>query len=206
MGTFMTRPANQDARRKILNVASTLFFSRGFYRVTISELVAELRTSKSTIYQHFSSKEAIVEGLLDEFNAEVDNTLKVIITDDTRDFQSKLEGITAHTCRMLSRVRRPFFKDLRIHTPQLWERYETARMNRLDRFYRGLFEDGKKQDIIRKDVDTDFLLLLYSKLTEVLIEPNALDNFSYSNKMAYEMITRVFLEGTLTDGEKGRKR
>jgi AcrR family transcriptional regulator len=198
----MPRPANKDIRTKILNVASTLFFNRGFSRVTISELVDELRTSKSTIYQNFVSKEAIVEVLLDEFNAEVDNKLREIVADDSKDFQNKFEEVTAHTCRMLSRVRRPFFKDLRIHTPELWQRYEKARLKRLDKFYRALFRAGKDQGIIRKDIDINFLLLLYTKLTEVLIEPDSLDNFSYSNKMAYKMISKTFLEGAMADGRK----
>lgn len=199
----MSRPANKKVREKILYVAANIFFKNGFYKVSISELVRELRTSKSTIYKYFNSKDAIVEALLDEFNAEVDRKLQQIVTDERSDFRKKLEAVTAHTCQMLSRVQRPFFKDLRIHTPTLWDRYEKARKRRLNRFYRSLFMEGKNQDLIRKDINIDFMLLLYTKMTEVLISPNSLDNFPFSNKAAYKMITRLFLEGALAD--KGKK-
>jgi hypothetical protein len=75
-------------------------------------------------------------------------------------------------------------------------------LKRLDKFYRALFRAGKDQGIIRKDIDINFLLLLYTKLTELLIEPDSLDNFSYSNKMAYKMISKTFLEGAMADGRK----
>ncbi|MGD9366950.1 MAG: TetR/AcrR family transcriptional regulator [Desulfobacteraceae bacterium] len=198
----MPRPPNKNVRQKILSAAADIFFTDGFQKVTISDLVTTLRTSKSTIYKYFRSKEAVVEALMDEFNEQVDDKLHCIVMDKSADFRKKLEEVTAYTCQVLTRVQRPFFNDLRIHTPQLWRRYEKARERRLDKYYRFLFAEGVQQQLIRDDIHIDFVLMLYTKMTEVLIDTNALNNFPFTTQQAYEMITCLFLEGALTKNGK----
>ena len=51
-------PRSSNLRERILKIAGEQFLSQGFYKVSIDSLVAELRTSKSSIYKFFSSKES----------------------------------------------------------------------------------------------------------------------------------------------------
>ena len=198
----MPRPRLKNIRQRILNAAATKFFKSGFYKISIDELVAELRTSKSTIYQQFASKEEIVGVLLFNLNKEVDSQLQSIISDNSKNIKKKIEAVTEYTGRILSRVHPNFFNDLRIHTPELWAEYERARSRRLDRFYGALIKQGIEQGIFRDDLDEEFVLLMYTKLTEILIKPSFLQNLSVSTVEANKFITKLFLEGVLTD--KGR--
>lgn len=199
----MPRPKSKNTRQRILNTAASRFFESGFYKVSIDDLVAELRTSKSTIYLAFSSKEEIIKTVLLDLNREIDGRLESILSDNDLNYKEKFEAVTAYTGRVLSRVSKSFFRDLRIHAQDLWEIYEQARKRRLNRIYRPLIMQGMKQGILRNDVDGDFLLVVYTKMMEILIEPALFQDLSISSVNAHRSISRLFFEGALTD--KGRK-
>ncbi|MEJ2544863.1 MAG: TetR/AcrR family transcriptional regulator, partial [Calditrichaceae bacterium] len=165
---------SSKTRKRILYSASKKFFKYGFYKVSMDSLVAELRTSKSTIYKYFPTKEDLVKAVLEEINSEINTNLESIIVDTTKNFQEKLIAITQFTGKILIKVSQEFLTDLHRQTPDLWEYYQTMRLNRLENLYGRLFKNGVVEGIIRQDVHLDFLLLIYTKLTELTVEPDAL--------------------------------
>ena len=193
----MARPINQHAKQNIIDTAATLFFERGFYKVSVDELVAELRISKGTIYRHFANKEEIVEAVLAQFNERRNAELEAIVRDATLGFSAKLERVTAATGQVLSQINERFYDDLRIHYPRLWQQYEQARDWRLDNYYRPMFEQGIAQGILRSDWSLPFLLLTYRKLTEIVIRPKSLDTLPITRSDAYKQVTQLFLEGAM---------
>ena len=194
----MPRPKSQNTAQRILDTAADKFFAYGFYKISIDDLVAELRTSKSTIYSHFASKDALVEAVLEQFNRQIEHGLESIISHPKHNFKEKLAAVTEMTGRLLSQVGEAFWQDLKIHTPELWEAYQARRVQRLQNFYGALLKQGVAQGILRPDIDLDFMLLMYTKLTEIVIQPALLQTMSISNVEAYQHITQLFLEGTLT--------
>jgi TetR/AcrR family transcriptional repressor of mexJK operon len=62
-------------RRDLLNTAADMFLARGYDRVTLDEIVAEVGGSKSNIYKHFHGKEglfiAAVENLCSEISGAI---------------------------------------------------------------------------------------------------------------------------------------
>ncbi|MCB2204482.1 TetR/AcrR family transcriptional regulator [bacterium] len=194
--------SSDHTRNRILAAASQRFFRHGFYRVSMDSLVAEVRTSKSTIYKYFPSKEDLVQAVLEEINREINETLEAIVTDGTRNFQEKLTAVTRFTGSILTKVSEEFLTDLRMHTPELWDVYQSMRQDRLDNLYGRLFRDGIDEGIIRSDMELDFILLVYTKLTELAVQPEALSASPLSNIDAYAGLTTLFLEGALTGRSK----
>jgi len=192
----MARPRKTNMRQRILDVAGEKFYQFGFSKVSVDELVAELRTSKSMIYRHFSSKEAIVRALLDHINNEINRKLESVVNDDSRSFSEKLDAITMFTGQVLSKVGKPFLDDLRTQTPELWDDYLEMRRQRLDDYYLHLMDRGIKEGVLRHDIDKEFLLLVYTKLTEIVVNPEQFQHLPVSNPQAYKWISSIFLEGT----------
>ncbi len=188
----MTRPSDPHMQPRILQVAREQFFTRGFYKVSVDDLIAELRASKATIYRHFASKQAIVQAVLVQFNSERNAALAAIVENETLDFSAKLERVTAVSAESLTQINDRFYDDLRIHYPALWSDYQDARQFRLDTFYRRLFEEGIAQGVLRNDVPVDFMLLAYTKLTELVIRPK---NLPTSLADAYKLTTQLFIQG-----------
>lgn len=53
-----------NARERILETASRLFFKRGYSEVGINEIIEEAETAKASFYQYYPSKEALCEAWL----------------------------------------------------------------------------------------------------------------------------------------------
>ena len=77
MGLLERRGKEKDNRRKnILKSARSLFFTKGFTKVTVDEIAKSSELGKGSIYLYFNSKEEIYAQILlndiDTFNEKVD--------------------------------------------------------------------------------------------------------------------------------------
>ncbi|MCB0218353.1 MAG: TetR/AcrR family transcriptional regulator [Chrysiogenetes bacterium] len=61
-----TSPDDAPSRARILETAGRLFARKGYAATSVDEVAAEARTSKSSIYWHFKSKEDILLAVLTE--------------------------------------------------------------------------------------------------------------------------------------------
>jgi len=59
----MSEPA-PSARERILQTASRLFYERGIRAVGVDTVVAEADVAKTTLYQHFKTKDDLIEAYL----------------------------------------------------------------------------------------------------------------------------------------------
>ncbi len=59
------------ARRRVLDAASTLFYTRGIHAVGIDRVIAEAGVAKATFYHHFPSKDDLVCAYLREQDARI---------------------------------------------------------------------------------------------------------------------------------------
>ncbi|MEN0104088.1 MAG: helix-turn-helix domain-containing protein [Curtobacterium sp.] len=70
-----TRRPGSETRAEILRVALELFTSRGYEGTSIRDIAEALGVTKSSLYYHFASKEAIIRALLDDRRGELDALL-----------------------------------------------------------------------------------------------------------------------------------
>jgi AcrR family transcriptional regulator len=65
-----------NARERILETATKLFYRDGIHRVGIDYVIAESGVAKMSLYRHFGSKEELVLAFLDRINTEWFSWLK----------------------------------------------------------------------------------------------------------------------------------
>jgi len=58
----------KNSRQRILDCAASLFAERGFTETSIRKLASEVGMKGSSLYNHFSSKNAILEHMLDDYS------------------------------------------------------------------------------------------------------------------------------------------
>ena len=63
-------PGGRGARTRIMQAATVLFYDRGINVTGVSELAAAAQVSKRTLYQHFESKDAVIESYLQRLEDE----------------------------------------------------------------------------------------------------------------------------------------
>jgi AcrR family transcriptional regulator len=74
--------AEQAARRDaILNAAERLILTTGYERLTVQDILEELRISKGAFYHYFDSKSAVIEALTEQLVAESERALAPIVED-----------------------------------------------------------------------------------------------------------------------------
>jgi len=184
-----------SVKDRILNVAKQKFLRSGFYKVSMDSLVQELRTSKSSLYNHFSSKEELVKAVIDELNLEINTALSEILNNDKLSFKGKLISVSEFTKDLLSSVSEEFLKDLEINTPEIWEYYQRTRMERINKYYRRLFEIGISEGMIRSDININIILAIYLNLMELPLKAEHIEFLNMNNQNIYEDTTEVFLNG-----------
>ena len=182
-------------RERVFNKAREYFLKNGFYHFSMDKLAREMHTSKSSIYNHFESKNAIVQELLMQLNTEINTKLEDILEDGQLSFRDKLVRITAFTKQVLEEVSEQFLADLEIHTPDLWEAYQEMRSQRVNKYYKALFEEGIKEGLLRSDISIELILSVYFSLTEIPLKAEYARLIGQPHEWIYDSITEIFLHG-----------
>ena len=68
-------------RREILAAALQLMHDKGYERMTIEDVLAKLQMSKGALYHYFSSKRALVEGIVESMSESASRTLQAVVDD-----------------------------------------------------------------------------------------------------------------------------
>jgi AcrR family transcriptional regulator len=88
-------------RQRILAAAATVFATRGYRQVAVSDIVKEARVARGRFYDHFASKEACFFALYDEVTA---TTLETVAAACRETAESFPERVTAGIAALLAAI------------------------------------------------------------------------------------------------------
>jgi AcrR family transcriptional regulator len=95
----MARTINQEEnaakRSEILNVAQRLVFTKGYERMTIQDILAELKMSSGAFYHYFPTKPAVLEALIGRMQQEGEQPLRAVVHDPDLPALEKLQRFFA---------------------------------------------------------------------------------------------------------------
>ncbi|MEE8350055.1 MAG: TetR/AcrR family transcriptional regulator [Acidobacteriota bacterium] len=191
-----------EARNRILETAREHFFTLGFTKVTMDEMAHELGMSKKTLYQHFPGKKELLREALVGVSQLIAEGLDGIINNPQTEFPEKLELALGFVASELPRFSPLFLRDIQRHAPEIWQELDRRRSQSIKKYLGALIEEGIQKGMLRKDVDAEFLVLLFSTLILNIINPESLSRLPLSASQAFARINRVMFRGILTD--KGR--
>jgi AcrR family transcriptional regulator len=72
---------NEVRRKEILDVAQKLIYSKGYEQMTIQDILDELHISKGAFYHYYTSKQALLEALVEHIQDQMELFLVPIIRD-----------------------------------------------------------------------------------------------------------------------------
>lgn len=82
-----------ERKASILAVAKVLFADKGYHGVSVDDIARRLGVSPAVLYQHFTSKEALYEAVLNEISYKRESYIEVVLQGST-DFASVLYRMT----------------------------------------------------------------------------------------------------------------
>ena len=178
-----------DIHEKIIESAASLFRTYGIKAVTMDSLANHIGMSKRTIYENFSDKDEILEGVL-QMMAEKQKTLVKRILDDSENAIDAIFMLLESNRDHLQSMSPAFREDLMKYHREVLQ-------NKTDKYempdYRNniqVIEKGIKQKLFRKEINPDIVnRCLYSLGRSIMDD----ELYPYEEFTRREVIKNVFI-------------
>ena len=155
-------------KEKIIKTALEHFIQYGFKTFTMDDLAKELGISKKTLYEHFATKNILVEACLDSFI----DTMKAF--DFTEGEGSIIERIFANNVKTQQMYKvtntRPLW-ELQKHFPELYERLDAFLLDRNFEWIDYILEQGRKEGIFHKYINDKLYKAFYVSMNLARCSP-----------------------------------
>jgi AcrR family transcriptional regulator len=148
----------QGVREKILEKSIRLFLEKGFVGTSVKELTDAAGVAKGTLYWYFSSKDQVLESILDKFSREyLDVAIEKVNCCDGN-FLTKFNVLYRYTTEFARDNRELLLVFNTLLGEIIGNRTEAERnireiQNRFHLFVKTLLENGKKEGVVGKNVD-----------------------------------------------------
>ena len=151
-------------KKKIFRAAIRLFMKKGYSNVTIDDIVQEAKVAKGSFYNHFASKEQLIFGVYDDYDARYRAAYEIAMAlaagNALREFFASYFGsITKKDVQILRTM----------YCSQIYavNRRDISQPSRpFYGYVRDLVERGKQEGYIRPEIDNEKLLV---QLTNYMI-------------------------------------
>jgi len=192
---------NTGEKERIFNHVKLLFLTEGFYKTSMDQLASGLKISKKTIYKYFPSKEAIIREIVSSIQSEIQTHLNEILK-SKENAVIKLIRINKLIGLLLMRLSDKWINDLRTHMPELWNRIDDFRTQKLIGSINLIVNQGQKQQLIR-NIPHDLIVVIFMSALRGVLNNEFLINSKFSYKDAVESTLQILFSGILTS--KGLK-
>jgi AcrR family transcriptional regulator len=80
----------EERKNEILDVAEELFAEKGYDNASTNDIIARIGIARGTLYHHFSSKEEILDAIVDRMTREGIGSARSIVKDSSRPILERL--------------------------------------------------------------------------------------------------------------------
>lgn len=103
--------SHAERRNEILDVAQELFYSKGFEQTSVQDIIDTVGIAKGTFYHYFSSKNQLLDELVERMLEQTIEMVEPIVNDDNLDALQKFH-LFFGTIENWKLENKPFFKGL----------------------------------------------------------------------------------------------
>lgn len=159
---------------RIVSKSTEMFYKYGVSLVTTDSISFSAGISKRTFYQHFESKEQLIERIVTN---EIESAQEKLSSLSSRDLNPVFEAISF--CELdLSYTRLHsinFLRDIKRNYPDVWAFYEKFKTNDLQCFLQTNIRNGILQKYYWSDLNEDLTVNLWMELNQLHYSYNGAD-------------------------------
>lgn len=162
---------------------ATLYLQYGLGKFTMDKIAKKLNISKATLYKYFSSKDEIVDAVV-QYKIQEIITFEDLLVDDNIDFSERFFEIIKTASIMLAEISGQFLHDTKIKHPELFIKMDTFSDRALyaaEKFYQQGIETG-----VLNDIDPKILALTDKMFIQAVSNPKFLQEHNISVKEAFD--------------------
>ncbi|MCP5099838.1 MAG: TetR/AcrR family transcriptional regulator [Chloroflexi bacterium] len=93
----MARKKAAERRHELSMAAQQLFYTKGYEKTSINDIINAVGVSKGAFYHHFESKTAVLEAIVSQIMDQAVANIQVIIADETLSAIPKWQKMMQHT-------------------------------------------------------------------------------------------------------------
>lgn len=159
----------ESPKRHLLHVAARLYREGGVAAVTTDALAHAAATSKRTIYQHFSSRDEILETLFLERLERLSGELRTI-EESSLPIYTKILRFSELVAVVPQDFPAGFWPELQRSAPMVAERVRLRRKEMSAGVLHRLFTAGVESGDVREDIPIPLMIAVAETLSEHLLE------------------------------------
>lgn len=187
--------------QKILDFCENKFTQYGFWDISLDVLAKELRISKKTFYKYFSSKDEIIERVVENVTTKIAKSVENIVKSEGTSPEKLFKLIEFISQRFIT-ISEKWLADLSIHYPELWEGLENFRENMINKNLTEIIVQGQNEGLI-KEYPVNLIMTIYLSSIRGVANPKFIMNNNMSIDKAGSSMLIIITSGILT--RKGRK-
>lgn len=186
-----------ETRDRILAAALEMFMRHGIKSVTMDDIAKHLAMSKKTIYQYFRDKDEVIHTLMQRQFA-IDCEEFECIARESANVVEEVFGHMRKMHRMFSSINPNMLYDLRKFHPKTWEIVTKFRNEVALGMVEQALEKGKKEGLVRADINTKIISKLRVEQIELGFNPAVFPPDKYSMLDVQLAMVEHFLYGICT--------
>jgi AcrR family transcriptional regulator len=195
--------AKDELSNRILGQARADFLTHGYSAVTMDAIATELGISKKTLYQHFSSKDALIRDVILGLSREIRAEADALLRHRRLNFAEKLRGFAEGLAQRMHTVTPHAVRDLQRFAPHLHALLNEVRQKDIPCIFGRFVEQGQLSGIVRDDIQPGFTIHFYLHALQGLLQPACLEKLNLTPTEVYTRAIDLFFGGLLTPA--GRK-
>lgn len=182
---------------RILDFAQRRFFRYGYSSITIDEIAAELRMSKSTVYRFFKSKDELLERAVTSYSDAIMNGFVAKSARTVEVFMKEFKAAASFVANFVGQLDPRARDDLRSSVPQSWKKLQELQHRSITFIFSKLLESGVEYGVIRPDIDPVFVGDLLAMSFESILFGDAPQNSGLGRTEALQSLADILFTGIL---------
>lgn len=199
-----TTSMSVDQKIHIIKTAGELFFRLGIRSVSIDDICHELGMSKKTFYVYFSSKDELIEQMLQTNIVYMANKMQSLL--ELGNFRQLVKCFLKHQEAEKNDVRRvpQLVYDLKKYYPRQFADFQVKCFEMQKEYLQRYLELGVKEGLVRANLNIELTAVLFAKIhSDAIRDFEEIEAHNHNMHQLGHTAMDVFVRGVLS--EEGMK-
>ena len=191
---------SQDQKVHIIKTAGELFFRLGIRSVSIDDICRELGMSKKTFYVYFSSKDELIEQLLETNIAHMEQKMQTTL--ESGDFSAILRKFTHWISAEKEDVRKvpQLVYDLKKYYPRQYNDFQRHSFETQQHYIEQFIERGMESGLVRANINKEYTSHLFAKIyTDAMRDFELIESKGHNLPQFSRVATDILMRGILSE-------
>ncbi|MBN1664185.1 MAG: TetR/AcrR family transcriptional regulator [Deltaproteobacteria bacterium] len=197
-------PRQENTYEKILDTALNLLASNGYEGTSIKNITDQVGLTKAAFYAHFHNKSELLGKLIESYERDYIDVLIRRVSEQPGTAIDKLHRVISFSSGVGLKHRKGaiMFYSLSddMKADMDIEPIRKRCSQKMADFLAGLFEEGKKEGLIRDDLDSGMLALLLMSFSRGMFLQSVDNAPRISGETYVRTFRRVFMQGIQIEG------